>query len=405
VTEPNVSTQSTESSIENPYARDRVCYDADSHLMPEHDFLQKHADPKYRDRLRIAGGENGGKGFADFFDKTVRDARERMADPERTRELEDNVIASAKGWAAHGAIDGVERSRTLDLLGFKGQLVFSTFAGQFIRRSDRELMYAGTRAHSRAMVDFCSSDSRLMPVAMIPLNHPEDAIAELSAALELGCKAIQVPSDAPGGDNKGFAPSHRDLEPFWAMLAEARIPMVLHIGGGHLAPPAYHRNGDPRVTDWLGGGENLRGKDFPALHHSPANFLTAMILDGIFDQFPALRCGVIELGASWVPGLLHNLDAAFRSFRKTEPRLQALSMLPSDFVRRQIGFTPFPFEDIGWMAEQAGHELFLFSSDYPHPEGGRNPIKRFEDSFNQAGTAQADREKFYSENFCGLFGI
>jgi predicted TIM-barrel fold metal-dependent hydrolase len=399
------STQTTSSSIEQPYARDRVCYDADSHLMPEHDFLQKHADAKYRDRLRISGGANGGANFAEFFDKTVREARERMADPERTRKLEEHVTASAKGWAAHGAIDGAERSRTLDLLGFKRQLVFSTFAGQFLRRSDRELMYAATRAHARAMVDFCSSDSRLMPVTLIPLDHPEDAISELKAALELGCRAIQVPSDAPRGDVKGFSPSHRDLEPFWAMLAEAGVPLVLHIGGGHLLPPAYHKNGDPRVTDWLGGGENLRGKDFPALHHSPSNFLSAMLLDGIFDQFPALRCGVIELGASWVPGLLHNLDAAFRSFRKTEPRLQKLSMLPSDFVRRQIRFTPFPFEDIGWMVEQAGSELFLFSTDYPHPEGGRNPIKRFENSFDAACTCQSDREKFYAENFRGLFGL
>lgn len=392
-------------SIEQPYARGRICYDADSHLMPEQDFLQKHAEPRYREALRIEGGDNGGKGFAEFFDKIVREARERMADPEKTRALEENVIASAKGWMAHGAIDGAERSRTLDLLGFKRQLVFSTFAGKFIRSQDSELMYAGTRAHSRAMVDFCGDDSRLMPVGLIPLEQPEQAIAALREALDLGCSAIQVPSDAPGGDGSGFSPAHRDLEPFWAILNEARVPVLLHIGGGRLLPPAYHRNGDPRPTDWLGGGENLRGKDFPALHHSPANFLTAMILDGLFDQFPNLQCGVIELGASWVPGLLQNLDAAFRSFRKTEPRLQSLSLLPSEFVHRQVSFTPFPFEDVGWMVEQAGDDLFLFSSDYPHPEGGRNPIKRFEESFDSSEISEPARERFYSHNFRELFGL
>ena len=255
------------------------------------------------------------------------------------------------------------------------------------------------------MVDFCGEDSRLMPVALVPLDHPEHAIRELQEALALGCSAIHVPSDAPGGDHKGFSPAHRDLEPFWAILNEARVPVVLHIGGGRLLPAAYHRNGDPRPTDWLGGGENLRGKDFPALHHSPSNFLTAMILDGIFDRFPNLRCGVIELGASWVPGLLHNLDAAFRSFRKNEPRLQSLSLLPSEFVHRQISFTPFPFEDVGWMVDQAGDDLFLFSTDYPHPEGGRNPIKRFEESFDQSEISEAARERFYSENFRELFAL
>ena len=78
-----------------------------------------------------------------------------------------------------GGVDGVERSRTLDLLGFKRQLVFSTFATAFIRSDDVGLMYAATRAHSKAMVDFCGNDSRLMPVALVPLDHPERAIAEL----------------------------------------------------------------------------------------------------------------------------------------------------------------------------------------------------------------------------------
>ena len=34
---------------ESTYAGERICYDADSHLMPDQDFLQKHADPQYRD--------------------------------------------------------------------------------------------------------------------------------------------------------------------------------------------------------------------------------------------------------------------------------------------------------------------------------------------------------------------
>jgi predicted TIM-barrel fold metal-dependent hydrolase len=195
------------------------------------------------------------------------------------------------------------------------------------------------------------------------------------------------------------------LEPFWARLAESGTPAVLHIGGGRLLPPAYHRNRRPRPTDWLGGGENLRAKDFPATHHSPENFLNAMILDGVFDRHPRLRCGVIELGASWVPGFLRNLDHAFDNFRKNEPLLQALSLRPSEFVQRQVRFTPFSFEDAGWLVSQAGEELFLFSSDYPHPEGGRDPIGRFERSFDAAGIGEGARHRFYVTNFEDLMGI
>jgi predicted TIM-barrel fold metal-dependent hydrolase len=387
------------------YAKERICWDADSHLMPRADFLEKHADPKHREALRIAGGANGGERFEKWFGKIVADVEKRIADTEATAALEDNVIASAKGWAAHGAVEGQERSRTLDLLGFRGQLVFSTFAGHFLQGRDLDFAYAGTRAHNRAMADFCSADPRLMAVAMVPLNDPARACAELDAALELGCRAIHVPSDAPGGNSRGFSPAHVDLDPFWARLAESGAPVVLHIGGGKLLPRAYHENGHPRPKDWLGGGENLRAKDFPAIHHSPANFLTAMILDGIFDRHPELQCGAIELGASWVPPLLRNLDYAFDNFGKNEPMLQALSMKPSDYVRRQVKFTPFPFEDVGWLVDQCGEELFLFSSDYPHPEGGRDPIKRFETSFEAAGIGPDARSRFYASNFEELMGL
>lgn len=387
------------------YAGDRVCWDADSHLMPLPDFLSRHADPPLRDALRIDGGRNGGAGFEKFFRKIVDDVEQRRADPEQTAALEQNVIATAKGWAAHGACDPRERSRTLDLLGFRGQLVFSTFAGAHLASRDPELVYGGTRAHSRAMADFCAHDERLLAVAMIPLLDPARACEELEEALRLGCRAVQVPSDAPGGNRKGFSPAHVDLEPFWARLAEAGVPAVLHIGGGGLLPRAYHENGRPRPTDWLGGGENLRAKDFPALSHSPESFLATMILDGVFERHPTLKCGAIELGASWVPGLLRSIDHAFDSFRKTEPVLQSLSLRPSDYVRRQIRFTPFPFEDVGWLIEQAGEELFLFSSDYPHPEGGRDPIGRFERSLDAAHIPTPARHRFYADNFTDWLGI
>lgn len=386
------------------YAGDRVCWDADSHLMPLPDFLSNHADPAIRDAVRIDGGANGGAGFAKWFGKIVAGVEERIADPDQTAALENNVIASAKGWAAHGACYGEERSRTLDLLGFRAQLVFSTFAGFYLTSDDPDLVYGGTRAHTRAMADFCSHDERLMAVALIPLNDPKRAIEELEEALRLGCGAVHVPSDPARGSDGRFSPSHVELDPFWARLEEAGVPAVLHIGGGSLLPPAYHNTGRPKTTDWLGGGENLRGKDFPALHHSPENFLNALILDGVLDQHPGLRVGVIELGAHWVPGLMRNLDAAFKSFRRTEPILKALSLKPSEFIRRQVKFTPYSFEDLGWLIEQAGEELFLFSSDYPHPEGGRDPIKRFEASLDAAGIAEPARERFYAENFKQLVG-
>jgi predicted TIM-barrel fold metal-dependent hydrolase len=76
-------------------------------------------------------------------------------------------------------------------------------------------------------------------------------------------------------------------------------------------------------------------------------------------------------------------------------------MPPSEFIRRAVRFTPFATESAGTLIREGGPELFLFSSDYPHPEGTRNPIERFESSFE--GFDEATKDRFYRRNFEDMF--
>jgi predicted TIM-barrel fold metal-dependent hydrolase len=130
--------------------------------------------------------------------------------------------------------------------------------------------------------------------------------------------------------------------------------------------------------------------------------IATLIFDGVLDRFPRLRIGVIEQGASWLPSWMRFMDSAYAAFSKREERLQKLSMLPSEFVKRQVRVTPYPAEDVGWIIEQSGDEICLFSSDYPHVEGGRDPIKRFEASLESLTEAQ--KRRFYVDNFADLMG-
>ena len=47
--------------------------------------------------------------------------------------------------------------------------------------------------------------------------------------------------------------------------------------------------------------------------------------------------------------------------------------------------------------------MCLFSSDFPHVEGGRNPLKRFNEAL--AGSSDAAQTKFYRDNFIDLMGL
>ena len=94
----------------------------------------------------------------------------------------NKLIAESKEIQALGAFDRHDRSIAMDLLGFKKQLVFATHSVVTPFRDVRgkakyvdkqgvkitpELRYGATRAHNRAMADFCSQDSRLMGVGVV----------------------------------------------------------------------------------------------------------------------------------------------------------------------------------------------------------------------------------------------
>ena len=378
-------------ATEAPYAG-RVVYDADSHLMELPGWLVEYADPDVRELIRPL--YLGGAGA--LADDAVARAESRRTDGESAATVE---IMSHKGWHALGAFDAAERSRALDRLGFAAQLVFSTFAPTQFLSDDPALLFGGTRAHNRAMVDFCREDARLLPVGFVPWGAPELTFRAAKEAIDLGCAAILVPS-VPARD--GVSPTHPDHHPLWALLQDADVPFVLHIGGGgRLTRPVFHRNGI-EVTDFLGGGENIRAKDYIGISHPPEMFLAAMVFDGILEKFPNLRGGSIEQGALWVVPWMRKLDLAQRTFGRTEPVLRDLGLLPSEYVRRQLRFTPFPGEPVGWMIEHAGDELFCFSSDYPHPEGTRDPIARFETTLD--GVDHNARDRFYTTNFADLMG-
>jgi uncharacterized protein len=374
---------------------DTAIFDADSHLMETPEWLGLFADDAVRDRLAPLGLEGAGSGAAELMASLPE-----LWEAHRAEEIGPEVLKGPKGWMAPGALDTEVRSRVLDALGIDAQLVFPTFAlAHFAYSKDPDVLYGGTEALNRAMADFCRPDPRLKAVGYLPLNDPVRAAEVVEHALGLGLAALWVPSDAPGG----FSPTHVDLEPVWARLAEAGVPFVLHVGGGKLLPKAFHTNGRPRPKDWLGGGENLRSKDFPVLHHSPERFLACMVLDGVFERHPDLYGAAIELGATWVPGLLRNVDHALRSFSRFEPALGELTLRPSEYLRRQVRFTPFPFEDTAWLLEQCGPDLFMFSTDYPHPEGGKRPFEAFGEAV--AGFDESTRERFFWRNGAELLGL
>jgi predicted TIM-barrel fold metal-dependent hydrolase len=377
-----------------PYVEGRVVHDADSHIFEPPGTAERYADPAIRDRLGEAL-----RPFA-WTQADHADVAQQRDPAFRARDADEIMLR--KNQRATGAVLPEDRPGALDLLGFASQLVFTTSYLEPLRVLERgddlDLLYGLAAAHNRAIVEFCRADARLLPVGYLPLGDIARSIAAAGQAIELGVAALMIPSHPL----RACSQSHVGFDPIWARVQDAGVPIVFHVGGEQPMDPVYKRNGLPPVPDFHGGDANFTSVSYLAIPYAPMQTLGTMIYDGVLDRFPRLRIGVIELGASWVPGWMRALDAGAEAFRKNEDRLQRLSLKPSEFVRRQVRVTPYPHEPAGWIVANAGAEVTMFSSDYPHVEGGRNPLRRFEASL--AGCSDAEHRAFFCDNFVDFMG-
>lgn len=388
---------SAERETSVPYVEDRVIHDADAHTVEPQEWLDEFATQRvidYASQNLLFGG--------DALLPMIDEARELQAQEAFRSNAEAEVMAR-KNWQAHGAWIPEDRSEALDYLGFASQLVFPSAPNTMLEAMEHdapaELTYDAASAANRAQIEFCRHDDRLLPVAYIPLQDLDRAGPCATDAIEAGAAALLIPARMP----RLHAHSHVAFDPLWAQAQEAGLPIVMHVASPEIAvPPQHLNNGRPSEPDFHGGGENFMSVSYMGINAAPMQALSLLIFDGVLDQFPGLKVGIIELGAVWVPSFMRQLEAAMEAFGRHEQRLQKLSLRPSEFMERQVRVTPFPTEPTGWIIENSSPDICMFSSDYPHVEGGRNPLRRFD---NEVGHLPADvQERFFRSNFEDLMG-
>lgn len=382
----------------------RIIHDADSHIIEGRGWLESYASAYVRDNLDVGAFDLD----MPALDPIIAAANKRLAgeDPELTEALKSDLFAhpgKRNMWSAYGAVVKSERSDAINIMGVSTQLIFpSVGAARFARSKDMAVVYGGCDALNRGMADFCGDDARLHAVGYLSLRDPDRAMTSLKLALELGINAIWIGSDAM----EGRAPSHIAYDPLWALMQEAGVPVTLHIGSGQNMPSVYMNTGVERVLKGnIGNIETTKPKDLPVVHHSIERWLTCMIYDGVLERFPQLKVGIVELGANWVPASLMNLDMGVSLLGKFDENLKKLALKPSEYFQRQVRVAPLHTENTGWILENVGPDILMFNTDYPHPEGGKDPFGDFERSLDAVSPSQATLDRFYSKNYEDYIGF
>ncbi len=92
---------------------------------------------------------------------------------------------------------------------------------------------------------------------------------------------------------------------------------------------------------------------------------TQMVTRGLFEQYPRMRCAVLEAGSNWITAWLDRLDHKVqRGGFET-----SLKLLPSEYFRRQCWISADPDETtLAPIIPLVGEDRFFWASDFPPPD-------------------------------------
>ncbi len=349
--------------------------DSDQHLYEYRGMWADHVDPAARDdALELVDDEIGntwlrwrGRAItvADVQDPGETDAigerrrRERAGLPP-LRRYDDALPRDYWEPAA--------RLARLADLGVDEALLFPNYGLAWERplgAASRPALLANMRAWNRWCAAVAADGAgRLHPVAHLHLGDLAWLEAELSAASRAGIRLAMI---APALVD-GRPLSHPDLDRAWALFVEHGVAPCFHVAD---QPRAFD---DAWYTDAALGGVPVLDAVF--LWTPAALAATDLIANGVFARHPALRLGIVELSAVWVPMYLMMLDGGLHFVNRLHgERRVALDRPGSEVFRRHVRVSSFAYELPERIIRQTGgHDLTMCCSDYPHSEGTASPV-------------------------------
>jgi len=330
--------------------------------------------------------------FADALQRTKMPIAQSV-DSDVT-EISADSVWNTKFAKAPGAFDLKRRLDVMDYTGVKRQLVFpgsvGLYAASFYYRCEQfpdmfKSIQGDRKGYALKLIgaynDFClrvaRQSDRMRCVGVALANDVPALQAEVKRMLDGGVRAVWMPSASLPGN---VSPAHPDLDPIYAMLAAADAPLLAHVGADfEFLKTAAWRNA-PAFVGWKAGEEfQMDPWTLSTLHLSVQNFLATMVLGGVFERHPKLRFGSCEVLGQWVGPLAENLDFWHQHSRKfslgnMEGALP-IKLKPSEYIRRNVRVSLFDIEPVDEYIDRYNMpEIYCYASDYPHPEGGRNPM-------------------------------
>jgi predicted TIM-barrel fold metal-dependent hydrolase len=271
--------------------------------------------------------------------------------------------ARSDSWSPEGAMPGEDpdfaRMQLLDRYDecaavLNDIIVFMCSGGR--RYPDEMAPYLVSAFNDRRAEKWLAHDPRWYASINVAYEIPGAAEKEIERLKEseLGDRWVQVLL-APDNEKP---PGHQKYWGMYEVCEHYGLPVSFHVAGGRAS------TGTGTPNSYLAEHTEFACYNFP--------IVPSMIFEGVFERFPKLKVGLIELAWSWAMAYAWRLDHAYDMLHTEVPHL---TRKPSEYMAEHFWYTTQPSEEPEWPAaiedvvaqlvSTLGHRL-MYASDYPH---------------------------------------
>jgi uncharacterized protein len=406
--------------------------DSDGHILEHPTAMPDYAPEKYRDRIWHIETDQSGEEWSLYNGQRMPANLLSSAgvagasDEERARAFRGEMRYTETrpaAWNAKARLQDMDQDH-IDLA-----VLYPTMLLGLQSETDVDFSEAQARAYN----DWCSDhvqegEGRLFGAGAVPAMHDPDDVARVAAEIRRvaglpGMVSIFMRPN-PAVDWRPF--NDPVYDPIWQASADTGLPIALHpflaadlpgaCKGLRLSRPrnpdgSYVKDFDPDrsiTTDvQLEHPDERPSVLFTQAIANPVDVMSCiayLLAGGVAERFPEAKFIFLEANGGWLVPWLERLDHHCRKFQW---EVQDLSLLPSEYMKRQcwISFDP----DEGMLRTTAesslvGADRIIWASDYPHPDA-KFPGVTEELSEALDGLTLEQKREITSDSAMALYGI